>query len=105
MVLARGLMILAPPLAAPALLDIEFLRTRAVELGGRPVVLSLRPFRGRVLAAPCWWSFCWCRRRRSRRAKHLVHWGHSNGFSFVCDRSCRFRCSSRANERVHVVQT
>ena len=50
------------------------------------------------------WSFCWCLRSRSRLAKHLVHSGHSNGFSFVCDRSCRLRCSSRAKDRLHVAQ-
>lgn len=52
-----------------------------------------------------WWSFCWWRSRRSRRAKHLVHSGHSNGFSLVWDRSCRFKCSSRAKERWQVAQT
>ena len=51
MVFARGLMTL--PLAPPALLETEFLRTRAAGLGGRPVVLSLRPLRGLVLVAPC----------------------------------------------------
>lgn len=51
------------------------------------------------------WSFCWCRSRRSLRAKHLVHSWHSKGFSLVCDRSCRFRCSSLAKERPQVPQT
>lgn len=50
-------------------------------------------------------SFCWCRRRRSRRAKQRVHSGHSKGFSFVWERSWRLRCSRRANERPHVVHT
>lgn len=68
------------------------------------MVLSRRAVRGRDEAAPCWWSFCWCRSSRSRRAKHRAHWGHSKGFSFVCERSWRLRCSSRAKERVQVVQ-
>jgi hypothetical protein len=92
----------APP--SPPTLDTEFLRTRPGALGGMPVVLSLRALRGRELVEPCWCSFCWCRNSRSRRAKHLAHWGHSNGFSFVCERSCRFKCSSLANDRVQVVQ-
>lgn len=105
MVFARGLMI-PPPIPPGPLraLDTEFLRTRLVVLGGKPVVLSRRAVRGRDEAAPCWWSFCWCRSSRSRRAKHRAHWGHSKGFSFVCERSWRLRCSSRAKERVQVVQ-
>lgn len=102
MVLARGRM--GGPPSPPTLLETEFLRTRPEGLGGKPVVLSLRALRGREEVAPCWCSFCWCRRSRSRRAKQRWHCGHSNGFSLVCERSCRFRCSSRANDRVHVVQ-
>ena len=34
-----------------------------------------------------------------------MHCGHSKGFSFVWDLSCRFRCSSLANDRLHVPQT
>jgi hypothetical protein len=105
MVLARGLMEGLMPDGPPTLLATEFLRTLAALLGGRPVVLSLRPVRGREEVAPCWCSFCWCRRSKSRRAKHRVHCGHSNGFSLVCERSCRFRCSRRANERWHVPHT
>jgi len=106
-VFARGLMLDVPAAAIPpvTLLAIEFLRTLPETVGGIPVVLSLRPLRGLVDVAPCWCSFCWCRNSRSRRAKHLVHCGHSNGFSFVCDLSCRFRCSSLANDRLHVPQT
>lgn len=88
------------------MLAIEFLRTLFVAaLGGIPVVLSRRPFRGLEDAAPAWCSFCWCRNKRSRLAKHLVHCGHSKGFSFVWERSCRFRCSSLANERPQVPHT
>jgi hypothetical protein len=58
MVFARGLIVLLPLTPPPTLLDTEFLRTRAAALGGRPVVLSLRPVRGRAEVAPCWWSFC-----------------------------------------------
>lgn len=88
MVLARGRMLPVPGMMPPTLLEMEFLRTRFVELvGGRPVVLSRRALRGRVEVAPCWCSFCWWRRSKSRRAKHLEHWGHSKGFSLVCDRS------------------
>jgi hypothetical protein len=104
-VFARGLMMPLPVPILPTLPDTEFLRTRAAELGGKPVVLSRRALRGRVVVAPCWCSFCWCRNSKSRRAKHLVHCGHSKGFSLVCDRSWRFRCSRRANDRVQVVQT
>src|SRR4051812_8724059 len=84
MVLARGLIIEMPVAPGPpTLLATEFLRTLPVLLGGRPVVLSLRPERGREDVAPCWCSFCWCRSSRSRRAKHRAHCGHSNGFSLV----------------------
>lgn len=48
------------------------------------------------------WSFCLCRRSKSRRAKQRSHTGHWKGFSLVWERSWRLRCSSRANERVHV---
>jgi hypothetical protein len=104
MVLARGRIPPPRPAGPPTPFDTEFLRTRPEALGGRPVVLSLRALRGRELVAPCWCSFCWCRNSRSRRAKHRAHWGHSNGFSLVCERSWRFRCSRRANDRVQVVQ-
>lgn len=54
MVLARGLTLAEPGMVLPALLDIEFLRTRfAEELGGRPVVLSRRALRGLAAVAPC----------------------------------------------------
>lgn len=53
MVLARGLMLPVPGMILLALLDMEFLRIRFVELGGRPVVLSRRALRGLVLVAPC----------------------------------------------------
>jgi hypothetical protein len=88
-----------------ALFAIEFLRTRAEPPGAVLLVLSrLAPLcRDAAKAVMC--SFCWCRNNRSRLAKHRVHSGHANGFSFVCDRSCRFRCSRRAKDRVHVAQT
>jgi hypothetical protein len=53
MVLARGRI---PGLGPPAplfTLAIEFFRTRFEELGGNPVVLSLRPCRGFEEVAPC----------------------------------------------------
>ena len=54
MVLARGRMLPVPGMMPLALLDIEALRTRFVELmGGRPVVLSRRALRGLVEVAPC----------------------------------------------------
>lgn len=52
-----------------------------------------------------WCSFCWWRRSRSRRLKQRAHSGHSKGFSWVCVRSCRFRCSRRAKERWQAAQT
>jgi len=59
MVFARGLMLGFPMLPrTPTLLDTEFLRTRAEELGGSPVVLSLRPLRGREEVAPWACNFC-----------------------------------------------
>jgi hypothetical protein len=79
-----------------------FFRTRPAP-GVAPLALSRR-LRGRDDGVVVWCSFCWCRNNRSRRAKHREHSGHSNGFSLVCDRSWRFRCSSRANERWHVPQ-
>lgn len=84
-------------------LAIEFLRTLPFDTA--LLTLSLRPLRGREDVLPMACSFCWCRRSRSRRAKHRVHSWHSNGFSFVCDRSCLFRCSSLAKERPQVPQT
>jgi hypothetical protein len=105
-VFARGLMPMATPMATPATLpDTEFLRTRAVELGGRPAALSRRALRGLAEVAFCWWSFWACRSNRSRRANDRAHCWHSNGFSLVCERSCRFRCSRRANARWHSWQT
>lgn len=68
-------------------------------------MLSRRALRGLEEVAPWACNFCWCRRRRSRRAKQRLHWGHSKGFSFVCERSWRFRCSRRAKERLQVPQT
>lgn len=86
------------------LLAMEFLRTRFAPVPAAPV-LSLRAFRGRDDGVVVMCSFCLCLKRRSRRAKHREQSGHSNGFSLVCDRSWRFRCSSRANDRPQVVQT
>ena len=106
MVLALGLACAAPmpPEPPTLLLAIEFLRTRAF-VDEAPLTLSRRAFRGRdeVVFVMC--NFCWCRSSRSLLAKHLVHSGHSNGFSLVCDRSCLFRCSSRAKDLPQVPQT
>jgi hypothetical protein len=52
-VFARGLM------GGPAaFVEMEFLRTRAEELGGKPVVLSRRALRGREEVAPAACNFC-----------------------------------------------
>lgn len=99
-VFARGR---GPVFMDDPMLLVEFLRTR-LALPEMLLVLSRR-LRGREEGVVVMCSFCWCRKSRSRRAKHLVHSGHSNGFSFVCDRSWRFRCSNRAKERLQVVQT
>jgi len=101
MVFARGLMepgAVAPGAEVAAALGPAMLFFRALLWTGAPLVLSRR-FLGRDEGVVVWWSFCWCRKRRSRRAKHLVHSGHANGFSLVCDLSCRLRCSSLANDR------
>ena len=50
-VFARGLIPVVP--VPVMLLATEFFRTLPVPLGGKPVVLSRRPFLGRVDAAPC----------------------------------------------------
>lgn len=89
-------------IAVELVLTMEFLRTRPFAI---PVVLSLRALRGLDDGVVVEWSFCWCRNSRSLRAKHRVQDGHSKGFSFVCDRSCRFKCSRRANDLMQVVQT
>ena len=54
-VFARGLIPTVPetPDVPVMLLATEFFRTLPVPLGGKPVVLSRRPFLGRVDAAPC----------------------------------------------------
>lgn len=106
-VFARGRTLFAPtPPELPApLLATEFLRTLLLPETEAPLTLSLLPARGREDVGFVMCNFCWCRNSRSRLAKHLVHSGHSNGFSLVCDRSCRFRCSSLANDLVHVAQT
>ena len=96
-VLARGRM--AGPLVA-----IEFFLTRPEPLAP-PATLSLRPARGRAEGVVLECSFCWCRSNRSRLAKQRVHSEQANGFSLVWDRSWRFRCSRRANDRMHVVHT
>jgi hypothetical protein len=41
-----------------AFVEMEFLRTRAEELGGKPVVLSRRALRGREEVAPAACNFC-----------------------------------------------
>lgn len=88
------------------LLAMEFFLTRlAPAPGGAAPVLSRRAFLGREDGVVVMWSFCWCRSKRSRRAKHRAQSGHSNGFSLVWERSWRFKCSNRANERPQVVQT
>jgi hypothetical protein len=106
-VFARGRCPLAAAPAAPPTLPfaIEFFLTRLDPDTELPLTLSRRPVLGReeVVLVIC--SFCWWRRRRSLRAKHRVHSGHSNGFSFVCDLSCLFRCSRRANDLPQVPQT
>jgi hypothetical protein len=98
MVLALGLIV-----AAGCPLATEFFRT----LFGPAVVLATlsRLFLGLEEGVVVMWSFCWCRNKRSRRAKHLAHSGHSNGFSFVCERSWRLRCSKRAKHLWHVPHT
>lgn len=77
-VFARGLVL------AEAAFATEFFRTRPPVT---PAALSLRPPRGLEEGVVVECSFCWCRSSRSRLAKHLVHSGHSKGFSFVCDLS------------------
>lgn len=47
------------------------------------------------------WTVRWCLTSKSCREKQLEHRGHSNGFSLVWERSWRFRCSRRANDREH----
>lgn len=71
------------------------------------MILSVSPFLASlsvlfVLIPEC--SFCWWRRTKSLLAKQRPHAAHWNGFSLVCDLSWRFKCSSLANPRVHVVQ-
>lgn len=80
----------------------EFLRTLALVT---PAALSRRPFLGREEGVVVECNFCWWRNNKSLLAKHRVHDWHSNGFSFVWERSWRLRCSSRANDRVHVAHT
>lgn len=83
---------------APLFAVLELLRTLALPAPAVLLALSRR-FRGLEEGVVVMCSFCWCRNSRSRRAKHLVHSGHSKGFSLVWERSCRLRCSNRANER------
>ena len=101
-VFARGRIVLP---AAPPAFTVEFFRTLPAAVAVVLLVLSRLPFLGREEGVVVIWSFCWWRNRRSRLAKHLVHSGHSNGFSFVWDLSCLLRCSSLANERPQVPHT
>lgn len=73
---------LAPAGLAPATLFLW-----ALLCAGPMPLADSRRFRGRDDGVDFWCSFCWCRRSRSRRAKHLAHSGHSNGFSLVWERS------------------
>lgn len=58
MVFARGRIEGLMADGPPTLLATEFFRIRPLLFGGKPVVLSLRPVRGREEVAPCWCSFC-----------------------------------------------
>ena len=93
------------PVVPEVLFAIEFLRTLVEPPGAALLVLSrLAPLcldGGK--AVKC--SFCWCLKSKSRRAKHRVHSGQAKGFSFVWERSCRFKCSRRAKDRPQVAQT
>lgn len=90
--------------AAGLALATLFFRARLCAAAGAPLALSLR-LRGRADGVVDWCSFCWWRRSRSRLAKHRLQSPHSKGFSLVCERSCLFKCSRRANARWQVVQT
>lgn len=82
---------------------VEDLRTRFPPVA--VPVLSRRPCFGRDDGGAVMCNFCWCLRRRSRRAKQRLQLGHPKGFSLVWDRSWRFKCSNLANDRPQVVQT
>ena len=81
-VFARG-RIDAAPVATLLLLATEFLRTLPEPFAAVLLALSRLPFLGREDGVVVICNFCWCRKSKSRRAKHLVHSGHSNGFSLV----------------------
>jgi hypothetical protein len=103
-VFARGLIEVAGALDAVGLgRTTLFLRARLWP-GATPLA-EPRRFRGRDEGIEVWCSFCRWRSSRSLRAKRLEHSGHSKGFSLVWERSCRLRCSNRANERWQVPQT
>jgi hypothetical protein len=103
-VFARGLIEVAGALDAVGLGRATlFLRARLWP-GATPLA-EPRRFRGRDEGIEVWCSFCRWRSSRSLRAKHREHSGHSKGFSLVWERSCRLRCSNRANERWQVPQT
>src|SRR5204863_85018 len=93
------------PEPPPILLATDDFRTLPGPLPLTLLVLSRLPALGLDDGVLDMWSFCWCLNSRSRRAKHLVHSGHSKGFSFVWERSWRFRCSNLANdlEQVHLL--
>lgn len=106
MVFARGLTVPPPILPEDPAVPLAADDLRAFDEDvDMPLVLSLREALARPDGAPVKWSFCWWRSKRSRRAKHLVHSGHSKGFSLVCDRSWRLRCSSLANDLAHAPHT
>lgn len=103
-VFALGRIVLIP-VVPEVLFAIEFLRTLVEPPGAALLVLSrLAPLcLDGGNAVKC--SFCWCLKSKSRLAKHRVHSGQAKGFSFVWERSCRFKCSRRAKDRPHVAQT
>jgi hypothetical protein len=104
MVLALGRTDGAPGAPEPPPATDDF-RTLPGPLPLTLLVLSRLPARGLDDGVLDMCSFCWCLKSRSRRAKHLVHSAHSKGFSFVWERSWRFRCSNLANDLEQVPQT
>jgi hypothetical protein len=92
------LLVQARSASVQASLPLAQVKAAAAQVGDLLVTSRLSLVAGDISVAFVW-SFCWCLRSMSPRAKHLAHPVHLNDFSLVCVPLCRFRCSMREKDR------